>query len=115
MSFIVRSYSYTISSVLMPAARWPRMSATGMRVPLMTASPPSISLSETIPGKISDDDMHHLPLLKLVFKTPCTILPELRDKYRHIIFYHTELVAVQLSPLPAGAQSPQGMALASSE
>src|SRR6266568_662749 len=114
MSSTVRSYSYTISSVLMPAARWPRMSATGMRVPLMTASPPSISLSETIPGKISDDDIHHLPLLKSVLKTFCTILPKLHDKNLQIIFYHTQRLVVQLSLLQGGVRYPQDRALANS-
>src|SRR6266568_4753214 len=114
MSSTVRSYSYTISSVLMPTARWPRMSATGMRVPLMTASPPSISLSETIPGKISDDDIHHLPLLKSVFKTFYTILPELRDKNLQIIFYHTQRLVAQLFLLQGGVRYPQDRALANS-
>src|SRR2546426_11507524 len=98
----------------MPAARWPRMSATGMRVPLMTASPPSISLSETIPGKISDDDIHHLPLLKSVFKTPCIILPEQRIKNLQVIFYHTLIVSVPLPLLPAGGKYPHGTVLADS-
>src|SRR5947209_3892567 len=41
--------------MLIPLARWPRSSATGIRVPVITASPPRIPGSEVMPGKISDE------------------------------------------------------------